>query len=155
MTLIKESLGSIDELGGILLDVENRALYSDVRDTLDQFQQTLADQHAGMFSGQYDSNLVPWEALRPSTIAKKGHDRILFESGDLMASLMNLGGPGHIGETNERWMTFGTEVPYATFHQEGTSKFPARPPVGVTEENVDKLVNSVADATVENMKYTL
>lgn len=155
MTLIKESIDSIDEIGGIMLDVENRALYGDLRETLDSFQGTLAEQHAEMFSGEHDSNGVPWEPLRPSTVARKGHSQILFESGDLQASLVDLGGPGHIGETNDRWMTFGTDVPYATFHQEGTSKFPARPPVGVSEENVDKLVNSIADATVENMKYTL
>jgi phage gpG-like protein len=70
-----------------------------------------------------------------------------------MESLVTIGGDGNISETSHRGMLFGTDVEYAIFHQEGTSRMPARPPVGLSETTLQTIVDGVADAAVQSMKY--
>jgi phage gpG-like protein len=142
----------IDEFETMFHDLETAVSDADYTTTLEECQQDLAEQHAGMFAGEFDSNLNDWATLKPSTIKSKGHDRILVESGALMASLTSVGGPGNIHEVMPRGMLFGTEVEYAHFHQTGTKKMPARPPVGMSEETLDKLCDKIADATVEKLR---
>ena len=133
--------------------METRLINADYELELKTTQQEVADYEAGMFAGEFDSNLNDWPALKPSTIARKGNDRILVETGALRASLVSVGGPGNISATAPRGMLFGTEVEYAIFHQEGTRKMPARPPVGMSEETLDRAVERIADSAVEKMKY--
>ena len=151
-SMIRESIDSIDALGGILLDIETRVVNADYVSVLAPFQQDLAEQHAEMFTGQHDANGNAWAPLAESTIKRKGHSRILYESGDLAASLVTVGAAHNISAVAERGSLFGTDVEYAGFLQTGTSRMPARPPVGVSEENITKLTNQIADATVEKMK---
>lgn len=49
---------------------------------------------------------------------------LMMRTGNLMESLTNLVGPPN--EINATSATFGTDVEYATFHQKGTSRMPAR-----------------------------
>lgn len=154
-TLLIEQINSFPEFGGILLDVEQRVVNADYQPELADAAVQIADYEAGMFAGEFDSNGESWAPLKPSTIKRKGHDRILIESGALRESLVHVGGPGNITEVMPRGMLFGADVEYAIFHQQGTSRMPSRPPVGMSEETLDKLVNSVADGTVERMKLTL
>lgn len=153
MTLPLESLSSPQELGGILLDVEERLNNADYEQTLQPFLATLEQTHSAQFRSQQDSGGNAWAPLAPSTIARKGHSRILFESGDLQTSLTS-GGSDAIREVFDRGLIFGTSTEYAIFHQEGTSRMPARPPVGIQTQTLDEMVNAVADAAVEQLKYT-
>lgn len=123
----------------------------DYSQTLQDFMPVLAEQEAGMFAGEYDSSLTDWTPLKPSTVARKGHDRILVDTGALRESLVHVGGPGNINEVAPRGMLFGTEVEYAGFLQDGTSRMPSRPPVGISDETLDKLCERIADATVEKL----
>lgn len=150
-----ESLGSFVELDGILLDCSQRVVNADYTDELAESQQSIAEYEAKMFGGEFDANLDTWARLAKSTIKKKGHDQILVETGALRDSLVSVAGPGNVHEIMSRQMRFGTEVGYAMFHQYGTSRMPARPPVGMSEETLDKLVNSVADAIVGKMKLNV
>lgn len=45
-------------------------------------------------------------------------------------------------------LSFGTAVEYSIFNQEGTSRAPARPHVGLTGKYVDQMTNRVADFIV-------
>lgn len=148
MSEVLDGFGSIESL---FHDMAERVENADYTEVLEPFQQTLAEQHAGMFAGEFDSNLIDWEPLKPSTIKRKGHDRILVEHGDLMRSLVTVGGSDNVHDVQPRGLIYGTSDPKALFHQFGTVKMPARPPVGVSEENLDKLVDQVADSTVEIM----
>lgn len=142
-------LNGLSAIDSMFADMEARVHDADYTSVLEPYQQILAEQHAGMFAGEFDSNLVDWSILKPSTIKRKGHDRILVEKGDLMRSLTSVGGPGNIHEVTPSSLVFGTSDPKALFHQEGTSKMVARPPVGMSQDTEDKLVDSVADGTVE------
>lgn len=153
--MIKESYDNIQQIGGVLLDCEQRIRNADYTEDLVQFQEKLAEQHAGMFAGEFDSNLEDWAPLAKATIDRKGHDRILVETGALRESLVHVGGAGNIHDVMPRGMLFGTEIEYAVFHQEGTRRMPARPPVGVSEETLDKFVERIADSAVEKLKVTV
>jgi hypothetical protein len=61
-----------------------------------------------------------WRPLAPSTIRKKGHSRILFERGKLIKSWRMRTSSGYS-------VSVYSEDPKAIFHEEGTSRMPARP----------------------------
>jgi len=153
MTLVREELTDLKQLGGILLDIEERAQNADYESTLQPFLETLEKTHAEQFRGQQDSSGSAWAPLAPSTIAAKGHNRILYETGALEESLTSGGGDA-IREVFDRGLVFGTSTEYAIFHQEGTSRMPARPPVGMQEATLDTMTNAVADAAVDQLRYT-
>ena len=75
-----------------------------------------------------------WAALKPGyALWKHIHypgKPILVREGDLKKSLTQKGGD-HIFKAGRLGMTFGTEVPYAIYHQTGVAetKLPARPPI--------------------------
>jgi len=143
---------TIDEFATVIDGIGQQVSAMDYSETLGDFLPTIAEQHAEMFGGEHDSNGSPWAQLAPSTVARKGHSRILFETGALMESLVSVGGENNIAESFPRGLVFGTSDEKALFHQNGTSRMPARPPVGLSEETLDKLVDRVADATVEKLK---
>lgn len=72
-----------------------------------------------------------WAALSPGYAARKmaavGRKPILEYSGDLVRSLTKR--PFAVEVITQRAATFGTDVPYAIFHQRGTPFMPARPPL--------------------------
>jgi phage gpG-like protein len=145
------TIDNLSDFNPVLDDLQRQVNEMDYEEILKGSQQDLAEYETGIFAGEFDSNLNPWAPLAPSTIKRKGHDRILLETGALRESLVHVGGPGNVAETASRGMIFGTEVPYAIFHQTGTRRMPARPPVGISEETLDKLCNRIADETVRQL----
>lgn len=100
-----------------------------------------------MFASETDSSGTAWPPLAASTIARKGHDIILVETGALRASLVGETGDS-IRDAGADFASFGTSDPKAAFHQDGTSRMPARPPVGVSEETVDIIAGIIADECI-------
>lgn len=149
MTFVVDDIG---ELNSLFESIETAVQNADYTEVMEQGEQSLAEQHAGMFAGEYDSNLVDWKPLKESTIRRKKHDRILVETGALRESLVAVGGPSNVHETTRSGLVYGTGIDYAGYLQEGTSRMPARPPVGISDETLDKIVNQVADATVELLR---
>ena len=101
-------------------------LWHSIIDYLQRIEQVQFDSE-GKFSGG-------WPELAPSTIAAKGHDRILYLTGELQESLT--GGNGHsVRVVEPQTMAFGTTVPYAGVHQHGSEDghIPMRKPVELTE----------------------
>lgn len=68
-----------------------------------------------------------WPPLADSTIAEKERggwpSDPLIRTGDLKASLTD---PGRAADSGPRHLIYGTDVEYALFHQEGTSRMPQR-----------------------------
>jgi len=62
-----------------------------------------------------------WEPLDPETVARKGHDDILIESGDLRDSFVY-----EVDET-ENAVAIGSNSPLIDFHEFGTADIPRRP----------------------------
>ncbi len=125
----------------------------DYSQTLEEFQHEIAAGEAEMFTNEHDSNDIPWAPLKLSTIRRKGHDIILFETGALENSLVTVGADGNVSAVAPRGSIFGTDIEYAGFHQESPdeTRMPSRPPVGISEKRVDLLAERIADVTVRQM----
>ena len=70
--------------------------------------------------GTYE--FFPWEPLAPATIARKGADTPLVETGELRDSI------AHNSDENEGYV--GTDNEKAKWHEFGTAAIPARPFLG-------------------------
>jgi phage gpG-like protein len=68
---------------------------------------------------------------------------ILSATGNLRRSLTDRFGPNAVYEEEPQSLLLGTNIPYATYHQYGTSKMPARPPIGLRPTDPD-LMTSLA-----------
>lgn len=92
-----------------------------------------------------------WRPLAPATLRRKKGPGILRESGRLFDSLTSPGGEHEeeISKTEGRW---GTAVPYAIFHQTGTSKMPTRPPIDFREEDKREITRLVQRFIVEEAR---
>jgi phage gpG-like protein len=66
---------------------------------------------------------------------------ILHLTGRLKRSLSVLGGEDSIRDAQPDSLTLGTKVPYAGYHQRGTSKMPARPPLELTRDDFTKIAS--------------
>lgn len=85
----------------------------DMRAALDAAADTFYELTAEVFASQGPG----WEPLARSTVKKKGHGRILYESGDLQDSWT--GGAGRHLARGGNWIQLGSGNPYALFHEEG------------------------------------
>lgn len=75
-----------------------------------------------------------WAPLKDSTIARKGSSEILVETGMLRDSLTTREGAFSRFGLQPKRLEMGSSVPYGAYHQTGTSRMPARPPVKLTEK---------------------
>jgi phage gpG-like protein len=110
------------------------SINSDALDrTLENFQASLADNSPGLvavaddlremiaqqFATEGAAGGTPWAPLAPSTLRKRRGLGILNSTGALLGSLVDVGAPGHVEETDGQQLLFGSELPYAVFHQTG------------------------------------
>lgn len=145
------------DLVGVFEDIVER--YHDITyaPILVAASATLQDLHRGYFESESDPSGVKWKPLASSTIRRKGHARILWETSALERSLVTVTGDSIrdvVSEGDQEWLVWGTAVEYAMYHQEpgALSKLPARKHVGVNKEFVDDLVFEVEDHTIEELK---
>lgn len=101
-----------------------------------------------------------WAPLAESTIARKGNDRILFETGSLLASLAELGGE-HVEVITDSSLVMSSSLTtdggrnLAELHQEGTSRMPARKVVDVTEAQRRAHIRIIQRYIVDGTALTL
>lgn len=107
--------------------------------------------HSGYFRSQAGPDGSPWPALKPMTVAKKGHATILVETGDLQRSLTESGAPHAIRRQTLTELLFGTDRPHADKHQDGRGKLPQREHTGFNEQLISQCVDLVADTVVGKM----
>lgn len=148
---VKQQIEGVRALGGVFVEIEEQFKAADYTRTLTPFLDLLQRTHAEGFSTQSNPVGRKWKPLAPSTIKRKGHGIILFETGRLKSSLIGATGDS-VRAVSHRGMLFGTQVPYSIFHQNGTSRLPQREHVGMNDETCQQIVNAVADATVEALK---
>ena len=146
---------SIDQVGdifaGIFDGIEIQFQEADYTEPLTETLGLLQEQHQVMYDSGQDSNGSAWAPLAPSTIARKGHATILVDKNKMKASLVSETGDSIrdvVSESGSGGAVFGTDVEYAGFHVTGTSRMPARPPVGISERTIDQVTSRVADHTV-------
>jgi phage gpG-like protein len=120
----------------------------------------MAELHSGFFRSQSGPDGQPWAKNAPRTIKQKGHSRILrghpSNNYRLSRSLTEraTGTTGdairEIAQTDTAaYMSFGTAVEYSAIHDTnhtlGNAFVPARRHVGLTDQHVNELVDSLAD----------
>lgn len=111
--------------------------------------------HKLYFDAEQDPTGAGWPALAPSTIQRKGHDRILYESGRLRESLAGKSGDSLrdvIDEGAMSGLAFGTTVPYSLFHDKATENRPARPHVGINLKVLDKIAEGALAVALARLK---
>lgn len=139
-------------LEDIFKDVQDQFKDIDYTPVLQGYMTELETAHVDYFMEEHDPVGKAWKPLSPRTIARKGHDQILFETGALMNS------PG--GQTADSiklvfregdgtYLVFGTGVEYAHWHMTGTTRMPARPFLGLNDELLETLTTATADAAVD------
>jgi phage virion morphogenesis protein len=105
---------------------------------MEEISHVLWDGVEEAFARQADpATGQPWEALADATVRQRsraGHwpGKILQVSGQLVASFTPDHGPD--------FALVGTNKEYAVFHQEGTSKMPARPPLGLSDDSAEEIL---------------
>lgn len=142
-------------LGGELASLENNYKKATFRGELKRLLFVLQKDHRTFFEQDVDATGAAWPPLAPATIRKKGHDTILEDTRNLRDSLTKLAHSDAIRDLitggPQEAMTFGTSDEKAYWHQHGTRKMPARPPVGMTDERLGETCERVADELVRQL----
>lgn len=88
-----------------------------------------------------------WAALKPNyekvKIRRWGKQPILTASGALYRSMT--GGEGSVYEESAQELVIGSSIKYGQYHQTGTSKMKARPPLSFTGDQEKQLMEPIAD----------
>jgi phage gpG-like protein len=150
-TLTLQEVSDIRYFGDIYVEVEQAYKAADYTMPLLDTLEALREDHQSYFDNERDANNDPWAPLAKSTIKRKGFDDILIEKGDLEKSLTEFSGD-NINGVAPRGLVFGTADEKALWHQEGTARMPARPPVGMTEQRLNSLCDDIADHLVDSLK---
>ncbi|MGX9944870.1 phage virion morphogenesis protein [Bradyrhizobium denitrificans] len=88
-----------------------------------------------------------WEALRDVTVNLKGHDRILFETGDLANSIQ-------VGDVSHDGFVLTASAKHASYMQDGIRRtrgmiknktVPPRPFMGFSDENKRRIARMIRD----------
>lgn len=112
----------------------------DLRPYWPRFETAFYLRELNLFAGQGEGYWVP---LSPSYEKWKKNaapgQPLMVLSGSLRESLTDAKGEGAVVNEQPRSLEIGTSVPYAAFHQTGTSRMPARPPIVVDEKLVDEM----------------
>ena len=108
------------------------------------------------FENQVAANGEPLAPLSPLTVARKGHNVVLLDSGRLGVSLTQRGHSDAVvevvDEPGQAGFSRGTGVEYSGPLGRGTKHMPARPHVGVNEAYVDGAAERAADHAIELLK---
>ena len=152
-----ETLDDIADLVGVFEDVARSFDDITYEPILVALSPKLQELHKTYFESQTDPAGAKWKPLAPSTIARKGHDRILWETSALEQSLVTVTGDSVrdvIAEGFQEWLIWGTSVEYAMYHQEPgpTSRLPQRKHVGVTAEFIEELQLEVTEHTIKELR---
>jgi phage gpG-like protein len=132
---------------------EIEARMRDLRPYWAQVARVFYEEERRLFETQGDGN---WAQLSPRYRARKLREYpstgILERTGDLRRSLVGGGGASSVFFAQPLALTLGTRVPYARFHQFGTSRMPARPPIITTEAEADEMAAVIRDGLMETAR---
>lgn len=149
--MAQQTLGSMSQLPALFAELERTFLDLTYQPPLAATEQLLAREHAERWPRATAPNGRPWKPLRPSTIRRKGHSRILVDTSRLQESVVNPSHPDHVREVLDRGLTFGTSVPYGIFHQDGTQRLPQREFLGMNETTLTQTTDLIADHAVDGL----
>lgn len=114
--------------------------------------QELQEAHRENFRTQGAASGFPWKPLEPQYASWKienyGANGVLVRSGDLERSLTMNSGRGAVRDIGARTAEFGTKLPYAKFHQSGTSNMAQRKPLFLPRLMAGRTADAVGEYLV-------
>lgn len=115
-------------------------LNGDLTPLMEAIGAVLENSTRQRFADKKSPDGVSWATLMPSTIRRKVNKKgqnagILVESGDLMASLTY--------QASSHRLEVGTPESYGTHHQFGTTDIPARPFLGISEDDKQSVYDMI------------
>lgn len=84
-----------------------------------------------------------WKGLEDLYAARKSRQfagRTILRRSDRLFKSLTRRAPGSVGRVGKNRLEYGTTIPWAEFHQEGTRKMPARPPLRFIERDVRRWI---------------
>lgn len=125
-----------------LLDVGSRAV--NAAPAFSAIGRLFIDETRAQFESEGGHASGGWTPLKQSTLRakrSKGQDpRILHGTLALERSLTDTGDPNMVLEVGPGEIVYGSQLPYARFHQTGTRRMPRRRPVEFTEDTRQQAV---------------
>ena len=123
----------LDALASALRDLSD--MWPDVRDEFFTIEQEMFDSEgASNASGGWEPLSAHYAAWKDANFGTP----ILQRTGTLMASLTS--DAADVVMTADS-LTVGTSIPYAGYHQYGTSRMPARPVIDLSPANQERLID--------------
>lgn len=154
-------LNDVADLDALFVSMANEVEDGSYESRMDELVPLIQACEAQAFHGGHTPGGEDWAPLAESTIASKGarsgivgpHSTILVDTGRLFESLtLEDGTSDTIWITGDKFITFGTSVPYAIFHETGTSRMPARPAVGINDNTADQIADAVGEFVVDKLR---
>lgn len=123
ITGVQALIGTLTELSRPMDDIARR------------IRAVLTNQHTRRVAVEKtDPDNGAWAPLAPSTLARK-RGSMLVETGRLLGSF--------VSEVSGLTVTLDNQAdPYAVFHQTGTEFMPARPFMGMGEDDIDEIMDA-------------
>lgn len=158
---------------GLFIDIDKRFTNVDYTEFWKLLTAKLEETHKKHFQNEVDPSGKAWPPWYFRRFNSPIDHKTLDVSGRLRKSLL-AGSSDHYQDITDRYLVWGSTVPYAGIHQFGASfilgvslvgkkgevlaagkniNIPARPFVGISSDDFKSLVESVADQTVEFLKY--
>jgi phage gpG-like protein len=133
----------MDEIDRILDEIEEK-VEEFRRELLEEARRYLESQASLLFKTEGKSLRVDWKPVKEAYLKwkiKKGFSEKTLHKTTTLAQSFH-------GEVKKEEIVFGTPVKYVAFHEEGTSKMPARPIfkplVEDLSENIPELVSLIS-----------
>lgn len=123
-----------DVLGERQLSREIHQMADRIKDLSPAFDNIARDFYQVERDQFSSSGQGAWAPLSERTIAKKGSSRILYDRGELQASLTRPDHPRSLHKIENLRMEVGTTHPAAAFHQKGTTFMPKREVIRIRED---------------------
>lgn len=102
---------------------------------------------AGRFdSGGYGSWKQLSDGYKKWKMKNYPGENILSLTGDLRRSLTSQFNPNAVYADQPLELVLGTNIHYAQYHQYGTSRMPARPPIDIRQQDVNQMARAAVEA---------
>jgi len=128
---------NLDEFADYCQDLANRlGADIDLSEPMREVEQLLVEQTRDNIENCHAPDGTPWPDLAESTIKEEGgQDRKPLQG---MLDYVE-------SSSDAQGVAVGISHPSSVYHQEGTRTIPARPMVGVTDRDADKVAEIIAD----------
>jgi len=138
-----------------------RPVWEDLYDDFLQGERSLfaAEGNVGSRTREMESSGAwgLWEPLNEDYAKRKqaqGYGtKILVRTGRLKESLTERSHADAVFQSRELGMSLGTKVPYAGYHQTGTSRMPAREPIRINESKARRWMRLIQQFILESGQF--